>query len=76
MPTGLINIEFGDQIDFLCDYYTYDGDFKDNYYLGDALIFDGSWQIENLSIINLDYLMSYKLTDIYGNSYWTPAILD
>ena len=76
LAKGLINIEIGDQIDFLCDYYTYEGDFDDNYYLGDPLTFDGTWQIENLSIINLNYLMSYKLTDIYGNSYWTPAILD
>lgn len=76
LAKGLIDIEVGDQIDFLCDYYSYEGDFNDTYFLGDALIFDGDWQIENLAISNLEYRMTYKITDIYGNSYWTPVISD
>jgi len=71
---GLIEIETGDRIDYLCDYYDYNGGFDSAYFLGETYIHDGYWTIENLSVENQNYLMSYKLTDIYGNSYWTPAI--
>lgn len=74
LAKGLIDINEGDRIDFLCDYYTYKGEFNDTYFLGNSYVFNGSWIIENLEIVDMRYLMSYKLTDIYGNSYWTPAI--
>ena len=73
---GLIEIVAGDKIDFLCDYYTYDGQYSDTYYLGEQYIASGEWTIENLSVKNSSYRMTYRLTDIYGNRYWTPAITD
>ncbi len=73
---GLIDIEAGDKIDFLCDYYTYDGQYSDTYYLGEQYTTSGEWKIENLSVKNDSYRMTYRLTDIYGNRYWTPAITD
>jgi hypothetical protein len=76
LPKGLLEINAGDQIDYLCDYYSYEGDFDDSYYLGESYVATGEWYIENLSISNLKFLMSYKITDIYGNSYWTPVITD
>ena len=76
LPKGLLEIKAEDRIDYLCDYYTYQGQFTDIFYLGDPYYASGEWYIENLAIENLDYLMSYKITDIYGNSYWTPAIRD
>lgn len=71
---GLVEINAEDKIDFLCDFYSYEGDFNDSYLLGDQYTATGSWRIENLELTNTDYLMSYKLTDIYDNSYWTPAV--
>jgi hypothetical protein len=76
LPKGLIDINEGDRIDYLCDYYSYEGDFNNTYYLGEPYYVTGDWYIENLVISNLDYLMTYKITDIYGNSYWTPVITD
>jgi hypothetical protein len=76
LPKGLTDIVSGDRIDYLCDYYSYQGTFNDTYFLGDPYIATGDWYIENLSITNQDYMMSYKLIDIYGNSYWTPIISD
>lgn len=76
LPKGLLDINAGDQIDYLCDYYSYKGEFDDSYYLGEPYVATGEWYIENLSISNLDFMMSYKITDIYGNSYWTPVITD
>jgi hypothetical protein len=71
---GLLEILPGDEIDFLCDYYTYDGDYSDTYYLGDTYIATGEWEIDNLYITNNNYQMTYCITDIYGNQYWTPSI--
>lgn len=73
---GLIDIVAGDAIDYLCDYYTYDGDFTDTYYLGERYIATGQWQIENLSVGDMPHKMTYRFTDIYGNRYWTPAVSD
>jgi len=73
---GLIDIAAGDRIDFLCDYYTYDGQYKDTYYLGDQYTATGEWTIENLRISSGKYKMTYRITDVYNNKYWTPAITD
>ncbi len=71
---GLIDIVAGDKIDFLCDYYTYDGEYTDTYFLGDQYIATDKWEIENISVGDNDYQMTYRLTDIYGNRYWTPTV--
>lgn len=71
---GLIEIKAGDQIDFLCDYYTYGGDYNDTYHLGEQMIFDGEWDIGNASVGDSAYVMTYRITDLYGNGYWTQAI--
>ncbi|MBN2221531.1 MAG: peptidase C11 [Vallitaleaceae bacterium] len=74
LAKGLIEIQKGDQIDFLCSYYSKQGEIQEAYYLGPSYTFDGEWTIENLKIENTNYVTSYKLTDIYGNDFWTPAI--
>lgn len=71
---GLIEIVKGDNIDFLCDYYTYDGEYSDTYYLGEQYIATGEWTVENLALTNRDYQMTYRITDIYNNKYWTPSV--
>jgi hypothetical protein len=74
LPKGLVEIAAGDRIDFLCDYYTYDGNYTDTYYLGEQYTATGEWTVENLSIKSSKYQMTYRLTDIYNNKYWTPSI--
>ncbi len=74
LAKGLIDINAGDKIDFLCDYYTYAGDYKDTYYLGKQYTATGEWKIENLSVGNKKYQMTYRITDIYNNKFWTPSI--
>ncbi len=76
LAKGLIDINPGDKIDFLCDYYTYAGDYKDTYYLGKQYTATGEWKIENLSVGNKNYQMTYRITDIYNNKFWTPSITD
>lgn len=74
LAKGLIDIKAGDKIDFLCDYYTYSGEYKDTYYLGKQYTATGEWRIENLPLSNKKYQMTYRITDIYNNKFWTPSI--
>ncbi|MBQ6797462.1 MAG: peptidase C11 [Clostridia bacterium] len=70
---GLVELKNGDVIDFLCDYYTYDGVYSDSYMLGEQMTVNGNITISNKSVMgNCRY--SYCLTDIYGNELWTPSM--
>ena len=70
---GLIEIQDGDAIDFLCDFYSYDGEYLDSYYLGDQLIVDGELTISNTLLGDGVYAL-YRFTDIYGQHYWTDPV--
>ena len=66
-------------IEFVCDYYHYDGTFEDGYRVGEPLTItkDMEFVIENLELDTEDgntFVASYCLTDVYDNSYWTPVI--
>ena len=72
---GGIAIGTGDVIEFLCDYYSYDNQFDSAYQLGEPLTVGP----EGLEIIyhdlgGADCRVTYRLTDIYNNYYWTPAV--
>lgn len=71
---GLIELEYGDQIDFLCDYYSYDETFENNYFLGETMIVEGEIKIANVRLTSNEYVASYRLTDSYNNNYWTEEI--
>ena len=72
---GTIPLEKGDVIQPLCDYYTYDGAYEGSYTLGKAFTVGSSLTVEYLKLANTDISVSYRLTDIYGNVYWTPAYI-
>lgn len=67
---GLIEIKDGDQIEFICNYYTYDGKFIAEYRLGDIFVVDGDMELYNMEIEN-HYLYAYCFKDVYGNYLWT-----
>ena len=70
---GLIPIEKGDRIDFVCNYHDYNGKVEE-VYLGETLIVDDELYIANKYIEGQESIYSYRLTDIYGNHYWTPTV--
>ncbi|MBQ9886096.1 MAG: peptidase C11 [Lachnospiraceae bacterium] len=77
---GLIDIVPGDKIDFICDYYSYDGEFLDSYYLGEQMEVeadaDGNavLEISNVDIGDGEIQATYRFTDIYNQHYWTQPI--
>ena len=66
----------GDKIDFLCDYYAYDGTFQDSYFLGEQYTVGADPSAIKISntIVGDDILVTYKFMDIFGETYWTPAL--
>ena len=67
-------LEAGDTLEFLCDYYTYGGDYQDSYLLGDPLeVTEEPLVISDVSLEGATQA-SYRITDLYGQHHWTPAL--
>ncbi len=74
---NLTEINIGDEIDFVTDYYDYNKNFKDSYYLGETMTVDKDMKdmvIENLPVGDGTVLVTYRFTDIYGQNYWTNSV--
>ncbi|MCR4863384.1 MAG: peptidase C11 [Ruminococcus sp.] len=64
----------GDKIDFICDYYSYDMQYQDSYYLGDTITVTDDMKVTNESVGDGEALITYLFTDIYNQEYWSEAI--
>ena len=64
----------GDVIDFLCDYYRYDGSYDNSYFLGEPMTVTENMEISNVSV-GSKISVCYRFTDLYQQHYWTPALV-
>jgi len=64
----------GDVIDFVCDYYSYDGEYLDSYMLGEQLIVEGELMISDVYVDAEAAELTYLFTDIYNQTYWTEPV--
>ena len=71
---GFVQLNKGDRIDFLCDYYGADGTYEATYYIGDPIVYNGKLTVGYMDIGGAACDVSYCLTDIYGNEFWTEAL--
>ena len=71
----LIAVGEGDEVQFLCDFYDYDGNFRDNYKFGDPITLGSEVLIGNAYLPNKmsSFRVTYRFTDIYRKEYWTPV---
>ena len=70
---NLIAIGEGDELQFLCDYYDYEGNYQNSYHLGKPVILSADTEIANTPIGNHPTRVTYCFTDYYQQRYWTPA---
>lgn len=70
---GMTEINVGDTLDFLCDYYSYDGEYQDSYFLGEQMVVTENMEISNVDVGEGNVRVTYRFTDIYNQQYWTPA---
>ena len=69
-----MTLKDGDTIDFIADYYTYDGEYQDTYMIGEQVVIKGELSITNLELKKDDIRAMYRLTDIYNRDYWTAVM--
>ena len=68
--TGLQN---GDTLEFLCDYYSYSGEYQDSYLLGEPLTVTQELTISDVPLEGATRA-TYRFTDLYHQHYWTPVV--
>ncbi len=74
---NLTEITEGDEIDFICDHYGYDGKYDNTYYLGETMTVDkpmSDMVISNTYVGDGEVKLTYRFTDIYGQNYWASAL--
>ena len=65
----------GDTLDFLCDYYGYDGSYENSYCLGEQMLVDGELTVADAYLpADVSALMLYRFTDLYAQHYWSLPI--
>ena len=77
LERGLTIPKKGDQIQPVCDYFTYDGAMEGCYQLGETITVpeDGTLTIINRKITGGDRMLyTVRLTDIYQAHYWVPLL--
>ena len=67
-------VKDGDVIDFVCDYYSYDGEYIDSYMFGEQLVVDGELRISDVYIDADAANLTYLFTDIYQQQHWTETV--
>nr|MCR4587002.1 peptidase C11 [Lachnospiraceae bacterium] len=70
---GLTEISEGDTLDFICDYYSYAGEYQDSYYLGEQMVVDDELTISN-TVIGDSTRALYRFEDIYNQYYWSDVV--
>jgi hypothetical protein len=71
---GLFELWDGMSFDFLCDYYTYDNEYDDQYLFGSMTV-NGPVEVSYEDVGDDDCLVYYALYDIFQNTYWTDPLV-
>ena len=69
-----VSLNQGKKYEFLCDYYTYDGEYDGVYSYGDKIVVNGDITVGYEYVGEYDTNICYELTDIYNNSITTEMI--
>jgi hypothetical protein len=71
----LAEIEEGSTINFICDYYDYEGNFYDRYLFSDEIVVPANGlEVTDVTLTNDKMLYGYVLTDIYNADRHTPML--
>ena len=72
-----LDLQKGDQIQFICELYQYDGTYQDTYLMGTPITIEESASelvIQDTPINQNGSVVTYVFTDIYGAEHWTQAL--
>ncbi len=66
-------LNVGDVLEFVCDYYDYNGNYSNSYYLGEPLKVTENMKVSDV-VLEGKTLVTYKFTDIYHQEYWSEPL--
>ena len=75
VPKNMTELEDGDTIDFICDYYSYDGKCQKNYYLSEEMTLHGDLTVAYIDVCKGPVSLMYRFTDIYNQEYWSEPLI-
>ncbi len=64
-------LEPGDKLDFICDYYSYEGEYLDTYYLGEQMKVTSETSLWSVELDKESTSMMYRFKDIYNQTWWS-----
>ncbi len=65
----------GDKIDYICDYYTYAGQYVDTYKIGDQVTYASGMKVSDVYLSDAQYAKAtYIIEDVYAHEFYTPVI--
>ena len=68
-------IQKGDILQFVCDYYSYDGTYSNSYIFGKPVTVGDSIIVSDAFLpADLNLRITYRITDIYNQVYWTNTM--
>ncbi|MBQ7143920.1 MAG: peptidase C11 [Oscillospiraceae bacterium] len=68
---NLTELNAGDTLDFVCDFYSYEGEYEDSYYLGEQMTVEENMELSYVDVGAESVRCVYRFTDIYQQHYWT-----
>ena len=71
---SLTEINDGDEIDFVCDYYGRDGSYEDSYLIGETLVVNGALTLSDMYIPAARARITYCFRDMYEQEYWSDPL--
>ena len=75
VPKAMAELEDGDVIQPIADFYDYDQNFVDAYRLGNPVTVKGMVEVTNVELPDVTRAnVTYRFTDVYGQDYWTDVI--
>lgn len=72
---AVTELEPEDQIQLICDYYDYEGNYQSSHVLGETITVGDGLTLTDLLLPDASKAnITYRLTDIYNQAYWTAPL--
>ena len=71
---NLAALEDGDTLEFICDHYTYDGEYDNTYLIGQPMTVSGELELSDVNVKVGEAKITYMFTDIYGQKHWSTVL--
>lgn len=71
---NMTELNAGDTLEFIGDYYSSDLEYQDSYIFGDPMTVSSDMKVSNVTLSSSDVKILYCFTDIYNQAYWSEAI--